>query len=283
MKSLFAVLSLALLASCQTSTSSSEETYEVRCFGRHAPERQDDFTWENDKVAYRMYGPECGKAGGVLSGIDVWAKKVDKSIIDLWYARNDKGMDYHTDRGEGADFYKVGRTLGAGGLGFLEAGKLHCTEYWTKSRILEQGPDRIVFELDFPDLKVGKATVTETKKITLERGSNLNKIECRFKISGADSVQAAAGIRKSDKKGDTFANIENGIAYSEVVDKKQVIYSAVLMSNRSYEYTEAHDHHLLKTTVKDGETLTYYAGSGWMQSGQFKSFEAWQAYLNKNF
>ena len=97
--------------------SSADADYSVLCYGRHAPERQDDFTWENDKVAFRMYGPECGKAGGVLSGIDIWSKQVDYPIIDLWYERNDAGEDYHTDRGEGADFYKVGRTLGAGGLG----------------------------------------------------------------------------------------------------------------------------------------------------------------------
>ena len=39
------------------------------CFSRIVPERIDDYTWENDKVAFRTYGPaaqslvEGGKKG----------------------------------------------------------------------------------------------------------------------------------------------------------------------------------------------------------------------------
>ena len=283
MKALFTLLGLSLIATTQASETKTtqDSKYEVLCFGRHAPERKDDFTWENDRVAFRMYGPACGKTENVLSGIDIWSKKIATPVIDLWYKRNDAGENYHTDRGEGADFYKVGPTLGAGGLGFIADDQLLCTKYWAKSRILEQGPQRIVFELDFEPLKVGKATVTETKRITLERGSNLNKIECSFKIEGADSVVAAAGIRKSHKEGYEMKRIEKGISYSELADKKQVIFSGLLMKDNKFEFIEAHDHYLLKTTIKNGAKLTYYAGAGWLQSGQFKSFTDWSAYLKK--
>ena len=210
-----------------------------------------------------------------MSGIDIWSKKVETPIIDLWYARNDAGQDYHTDRGEGADFYKVGKTLGAGGLGFLADGKLYCTQYWEKSRVLEQGPNRIVFELDFPELKVGKSLVKETKRITLERGSNFNKIECSFEITGADEITVAAGLRKSHNKAAESAKLVNAYAYSEVVDKNQVIYSAIAVKDQEVKHLEAHDHYLLTAKIKKGDGFTYYAGASWQASGQFKDFSEW--------
>lgn len=85
---------------------------EGQAYCRFVPERLDDFTWENDRIAFRMYGPEmwtipakrCG------SGVDVWVKKVRYPIINKWYKRK----SYHRDEGEGADIYKVGKTLGCG-------------------------------------------------------------------------------------------------------------------------------------------------------------------------
>jgi hypothetical protein len=65
---------------------------EVICYARFVPERTDDYAWENDKVAFRTFGPIAQKMkednikGGTLtSGIDAWLKKVDYPIINKWY------------------------------------------------------------------------------------------------------------------------------------------------------------------------------------------------------
>lgn len=90
-----------------------------------------DFAWENDKVAFRTYGPACqklfedGKPGGLISsGIDCWLKRVDYPIIDKWYKKNEAGGSYHVDDGEGLDNYHVGTTRGCGGTAIIEDGKL---------------------------------------------------------------------------------------------------------------------------------------------------------------
>ena len=83
-------------------------------FGRFVPEREDDFAWENDKVAFRIYGPNSGGKGPV-SGVDAWFKKVDYSIVDKWYAEQLQGKSYHVDHGEGHDIYHVGPSRGVGG------------------------------------------------------------------------------------------------------------------------------------------------------------------------
>jgi len=69
---------------------------EALCYSRFVPERTDDYTWENNKVAFRVYGPVAQKMiednvkGGTLSsGVDAWLKKVEYPIINKWYKKND--------------------------------------------------------------------------------------------------------------------------------------------------------------------------------------------------
>src|ERR1700731_170737 len=49
-------------------------------FGREAPERKDDFAWENQFVTYRVYGPALEATGEIASGIDVWSKRVPNFV-----------------------------------------------------------------------------------------------------------------------------------------------------------------------------------------------------------
>lgn len=68
-------------------------------FSRFVPERTDDYTWENDRVAFRTYGPDAqrrieqNEPGGTLSsGMDCWLKRVDYPIIDKWYKENEENV-----------------------------------------------------------------------------------------------------------------------------------------------------------------------------------------------
>ncbi|MBN2763350.1 MAG: DUF4861 family protein, partial [Bacteroidales bacterium] len=70
----------------------------VSTYSRFVPERIDDYAWENDRVAFRTYGPEAerlakdGEGGGTLSsGIDCWLKRVDYPVIDKWYKMDAEG------------------------------------------------------------------------------------------------------------------------------------------------------------------------------------------------
>ena len=84
-------------------------------FGREAPERKDDFAWENQQVAYRIYGPALQATGEITSGIDVWSKRIPNFVIDSFYKRDAEGarthnpaLSYHIDNGQGLDSYLVG-------------------------------------------------------------------------------------------------------------------------------------------------------------------------------
>ena len=120
------------------------ENSQPKVAGRLVPERKDDFNWENDRVAFRMYGPALQATGEISSGIDLWAKRTDKLVADKWYADELAGRKtYHTDGGEGLDFYKVGPTLGAGAAAPYLDNQLWFSRNFNEYAILDKGPLRI--------------------------------------------------------------------------------------------------------------------------------------------
>ena len=40
-------------------------------YGRFVPERKDDFTWENNRSAFRVYGPALEATGEISNGMDL--------------------------------------------------------------------------------------------------------------------------------------------------------------------------------------------------------------------
>lgn len=124
---------------------------QLTAFGRFLPERLDDLAWENDRIAYRVYGPALlaapGETGG--SGIDVWCKKVRTPVIDAWY----KAGTYDEDQGGGGDFYQVGLTRGCGGDGILVNGRILAATDFATWTVRAAGPVRFIAELQYPPWK----------------------------------------------------------------------------------------------------------------------------------
>src|SRR5581483_6079764 len=82
---------------------------DFKAYGRFVRERFDDFAWENDRIAHRMYGKALETWQGeplTSSAVDVWVKRVPQLVINGWYMLD----NYHSDHGEGADFYPAGDT-----------------------------------------------------------------------------------------------------------------------------------------------------------------------------
>ena len=55
--------------------------------GRLYPWRVDDFAWENDRCAYRAYGPALQQTGEKAFGFDVWLKSVPGLVVAERYAK----------------------------------------------------------------------------------------------------------------------------------------------------------------------------------------------------
>ncbi|MBA0883879.1 DUF4861 family protein [Flavobacterium undicola] len=261
-------------------------------YARFVPERIDDFAWENDRVAFRTYGPQAqrlveeGKEGGTLSsGIDLWFKKVNHSIIDSWYAKNVVAPGYyHIEHGEGYDPYHVGSSRGSGGTGIWEKDSLYISKNYTKYRIIATGPLRTIFELDYAPWS--KYEVKETKRISLDLGSNFSKFE--NKISSSSVIpNYTLGITLHKEKGVVAINAQNGIfRHWEPIDNSFVgegivIDPKVVKSAIDHRSKAADQSQILMVTTPKNNTLTYYVGFAWTGSAQVQSVQDWDAMLEK--
>ncbi|WP_461533145.1 DUF4861 family protein [Sinomicrobium sp.] len=268
-----------------------EPESDVIAYSRFVPERTDDYTWENDKVAFRVYGPTgqrealAGVAGSTLSsGVDIWLKRTDKSVIDKWYGEHVKTPGYyHIDHGEGYDPYHVGDSRGTGGTGIWENDSLYVSENYVSYNTIAAGPLRTVFELKYePWSDYG---VEETKKVTLDLGSNFSKFDISL-YATKDIPNYAVGITLHKNEGEHKINTEEGwFRYWETIDSTKVgegiVMAPTIIDSAFARQSEVPDQSNLIVLTKPGDEATFYAGFAWEKSGQVSSVEEWDAMLKR--
>jgi hypothetical protein len=264
---------------------------EISCYSRFVPERTDDYAWENNKVAFRTYGPVAQKMvedkikGGTLtSGIDAWLKRVEYPVINKWYEKYTNGTGtYHKDTGEGLDNFHVGASRGIGGV----AVKIDTTYYYSKNFIswktITTGPIRTSFILTYDDWDAAGNKITEVKHISLDYGSFLSK----FVISVSGTKVLSTGITLHNNDGKTEGNLKEGwIDYWQPLDDSEIGTGIVFPENSmiSFEKYVVTNKDLCnlyaKVKVKDNK-VTYYTGFGWKKQGEFTTKEAWETYLGQ--
>jgi hypothetical protein len=129
--------------------------------------------------------------------------------------------------------------------------------------------------------------VSETKRVTLDAGHNLNRFESTYKVEeDIRGAEDAIGIkmnpdaeevtnqdlgtlrtweilRGENGKGN-FGNIGCGI----VVAPEQVV-----------KFAQADGNYMMVTRLPENNQLTYYAGFAWDKSGQVSNAQDWDRYL----
>jgi len=255
---------------------------QFKAYGRFVRERRDDFAWENDRVAHRMYGKALetwAQEPLTSSAVDVWFKRARRLLINEWYMVD----DYHRDLGEGADLYSAGRSRGCGGNGVWDAGKLYTSANFIASRVLANGPIRVMFELTYPAFDAAGNRVTEIKRITLDAGHNLNRFESRYAGTPAGPKMQAAGIKKAPGSQVAQDKARGVLRTWEPVkaDGSNFGCGVIVDPAQLTEFVEADGNVLAVTAMSAGSDVTYYAGSGWDRSGDFKAVEDWDRYLDQ--
>ena len=261
------------------------EEYTQRVYGRQVPERFDDYTWENNRIAYRMYGPalETSVEKLITPGIDIWLKSVERMVINDRY----KLGDYHHDHGDGMDCYKVGKTLGGGSSVAYADGKLcPMTHNYATYEILAEGPIRHSFRLNYPAYEVNGKEVTLSKIITLDANTHFNRMQSIYE-GDFEELQVVAGFVRHDVKefteeADLFAMRE---AASDTKDAEADgdIYGAVILPEGQI-MAEHEGHALALTSVKPAEVMTYYSGAGWSKGGDItgiQNMEHWMTLVKE--
>jgi hypothetical protein len=279
--------------------------YPAKVFARFAPDRLDDFAWENDLIAHRIYGPglELPSAGPDQmpvggSGVDVWSKRFSYFVIDRWYAKGHNPL--HTDTGEGLDMYETGQARGDGGTGVWDdASKtLYVSHDFVSQKVMANGPIRAEFGLWYNAWDAGNGvTVAEYKHYIMDAGHYLDQVESTFTITGADEVTIGIGLTEHTARSDNAqvfpANNEkdawesvwenyraNGQFGTGLVLSPDAKFAGFAKSQKnSPASTGLRPDDLMLVKVKNGETIRFYAGAAWENLGNVKTADQWSAYL----
>ncbi len=226
-----------------TATATTDSIFTSVC-GRVYPERLDDLAWENDKAAYRAYGPALQAKGEKAYGYDIFTKSVSIPVLEERYRREldteaweqinrwraegknmeadslTRAISYHVDHGNGMDCYSVGPTLGGGTAALMENGELVYPYCYRTCEIMDNGPLRFTARLTFAPVAVGKDTaVVEQRTISLDKGSYLNRTDIIYEHLSVETP-LAAGIVIHPQHPDGYAfDAETGyIAYADSTD-----------------------------------------------------------------
>ncbi|MEY2465581.1 MAG: unsaturated rhamnogalacturonyl hydrolase [Verrucomicrobiota bacterium] len=281
----------------------------VKTMARYVPERFDDFAWESDRIAHRIYGQALIKAEGtVSSGADVWIKKDRGLIVDTMYATK----HYHDDNGEFMDDYRVGKSRGCGGLGIWDGKKLFVSSNWKNWKLITTGPIRSEFELTYDAWDAGNGRmVSETKRFSIDAGSWFTKAQCTLSSENKSPLTIGVGLaeRSSGPGGTPVIGTDKAagwMTYWQPEDNpKGTTATAVVLPKKSVSEftTDAQDmpesklheavpqpthegapairNLLAITQVKPGKPFTYYFGACWDRSGDFTNHVQWDNYVKR--
>lgn len=253
-----------------------------KTFGRLLSEHKDGFVWENDRVAFRMYGPAGIETDSPGNGINIWYKRTNNLIIDKWYKEDTSGtISYQEDPNEGLNDYKTGYSLGAGAMSPYVDSKLWLNENFVSEELLDNGPLRTTFKLTYNNLNINGQSVAESRTISLDAGSQLSKVIQAYTIK--ETMPVAAGFVKREKGDSIISSLDkNYIIYAEPTTPKTsgVYLGLVFLQGMTeskidtYEIInpvtnkkERQTHVLGVTAQQPNIPVTYYTGYGWSEFG----------------
>jgi len=278
--------------------------------GKQYPERVDDVAWENDRTAYRVYGPALQRSGERAFGVDVWVKNTPDLEVDKRYVtelsnhhkiqelkkagKNEEAREmeqattYHYDHGYGLDCYKVGPTLGGGAPALMDDNGLVLPYCYKTYEILDNGPLRFTVKLVYNPAKIGKdANVVEHRLLSLDKGSNFNRMEVWFD-GLTQPRKLAAGVVIHSEDTESVVLDKDMVLYADPTDNpaKQnfQIYVGALFPYGNVTTQRVADaqpvpgaagHAVGVTEYKPGERFVYYFGSAWSKN-DVRTFNEWK-------
>lgn len=270
-------------------------------FGKMYPTRKDDIAWENDRGAYRVYGPALQRTGERSFGVDVWTKNTpeivvedrytadyDGNILKNIYSKRKQGdkwreedlrTSFHLDHGNGLDCYSVGPTLGCGTPALLDGKNLIMPYCYKDYDILDNGPLRFTVALTYhPSVVKADSNVVEHRIISLDKGSNFNKVVVWYDgLSKPCDFATGVVIHSADK--DAYELGSDYVQYADPTDTPDKhnfqIYVATLFPEgaetrflpleKPQGGIEGHALGVIKK-INDGQRILYYFGSAWSKA-----------------
>ena len=258
------------------------EKTDFKAYGRFVRERFDDFAWENDLIAHRTYGKALITWKGeplTSSAIDIWSKRTSKLVINDWYMVD----NYHADNGEGMDDYSAGATRGCGGSGVWSNNKLYAATNFVDSRVLANGPIRVMFELVYEPFNAGDLNVSQVVRISLDAGSQLDHFQNFYTLQPPNQIAVAVGLKKVKGEQKEFNAARGWLAIWEPMEKNQGMQGVAAIVDPAAVATSSEDerNNLLLLKPATGKAVSYWAGFAWDRAGSVTSADAWKKYVDE--
>ena len=298
-----------------TVTTGTPQKMKTFVTGKMYPERVDDIAWENDRTAYRLYGPALQRSGERAFGIDVWVKNTPDLEVEQRYkvelsnhariqqlikeGKKDEAKQleiettYHFDHGYGLDCYKVGPSLGCGTPALMENGYLVMPYCYKDYKILDNGPLRFTVELTYnPTTAAGQKNIVEHRILSLDKGSNFNKMTVWYE-GLTKPIDVASGVVMHQEDIQSVKCGRDYVAYADPTDNPEAqnfqIYVAALYPNGISETKQlmldtpqngiaGHAVGILKDYTSQ-QRFTYYFGSAWSKN-DVRNFDEWILRIN---
>lgn len=282
--------------------------------GRQYPERVDDIAWENDRGAYRLYGPALQKNGERAFGNDVWVKNTPDLEVEKRYKTEldnhpaiqqlkkegkteeaqalEEQTTYHFDHGYGLDCYKVGPSLGCGAPALMDGDQLIFPYCYKDYQILDNGPLRFTVSLTYHPTAYKGQKLMEHRLLSLDKGSNFNRQTVWY--DGAKKpIDIASGVVIHNEDTQSVVLGSDYVHYADPTDNPAgqnfQIYVGVVFPDGATETKQVENvghangiygHALcIQRGVKPGQKLTYYWGSAWSKF-DCRNQDEWQLRLN---
>ena len=266
--------------------------------GRQYPERVDDIAWENDRGAYRLYGPALQRNKERAFGNDVWVKNTPDLVVEQRYnlelsnhaavealrkAGNTAAADsleelttYHYDHGYGLDCYKVGPSLGCGAPALMDGNQIVFPYCYTQYEILDNGPLRFTVSLTYETKEFHGEQVTEHRLLSLDKGSNFNR-QIVWYEGATKPIDVASGVVIHNEDTTSVYMEHPFVAYADPTDNPAgqnfQIYVGVVFPYDQVQTLRVpnegaangiNGHALaVRRGVQPGQRVTYYWGSAW--------------------
>lgn len=263
--------------------------YELTCNGRIYPNRWDDLVWENDRCAWRFYGPDAHKhMKNTAYGFDTFVKNTPHPIQDQLYHNEltsytvnsrmqraksplnwnevHRGYTYHRNHGAGMDAYTVGATLGAGAAALMNGKSLLYPLYYEKAEILDNGPLRFTVRMTMPAQPTSALggspadSIREIRLITQDCGTHFARVEITYE-GLTEPTPVCAGIVVHDSAPEAYVlnQKEGWLTYAEPLDNADKRmngehYLGIFIPQAQSPQSKVHNSSLKDSKKKKGNT-----------------------------
>lgn len=252
---------------------------EPEVMARYVPERADDFVFENNLIAGRIYG-EALENETTSPGIDIWVKTPGALVANQRYKDElENGRTYHKDWGNGKDCYKVGTSLGGGASALIIENRIiYPATNYRSWKIVEQSPDKVVFTLTYPEFEAGGEKISLEKTFTVVPDTYFVRVDDIYTFSGeyGDELEVAAGVFRHPSQdtiteerfgSDRYAIWEHASDQGVEPEEGMLGVAVYVPGAESVRLSHGDDHGICGKRIKSGETFTYYFGNCWSRAG----------------